>query len=521
MKNSKIILTLVLILAMCVCLNAQRSTNQDKTAKETSKDKVIIADNDEQALDADQLLDKIASSNKQTSHKSTNRAVRNYSSKPNSSREEKPSQNDNNRSSHSSGNANRSSSRQTETYKEDKPSTDYRQANKDNERYNPNSYYYKDRTSRSVPNDTYKTDSTQKPSSQFVMPSAARSSQSERSQSERSQSLRSQSESAERSSSQFILKTFSPDTDTKPEPAAAKPELKQKQQSQNSHVDHNSVTPVAVKPVSQVTRHVPNTPPPPAHNNEHHVEPPYNGHGPHHGNNDSDFHHHEGNDWHHDYNHHPEPYWHAHHAHHHLPHYYFYFDFSYHPYYSWYDGYYYWDDWTYGYYVSWFGPYGWNSYWVYYPYYEYYHHRHYRYVAPVFVYNFEWKDDGEDFSGYLVRKPPYSNLHNGNGWLNITEGQPPSDAVYCNIRGYSIVTKDENGKKVLYHFDSYGNRLAKELWKTYGKNGKKVYVQVKGVLNPETHTIKVYSMHKISKSHSSTVAVYWRWVWHPHHRHRY
>ena len=126
MKNSKIILTLVLILAMCVCLNAQRSTNQDKTAKETSKDKVIIADNDEQALDADQLLDKIASLNKQTSQKSTNRAVRNYSSKPNSSREEKPAQNVGNRSSRNSTNANRSSSsRQTETYKDNDNNCDY------------------------------------------------------------------------------------------------------------------------------------------------------------------------------------------------------------------------------------------------------------------------------------------------------------------------------------------------------------------------------------------------------------
>jgi hypothetical protein len=509
MKRFKILCGMVIMLSLFTFLSAQRSTKSDKRDRETQKEQVSKSD---QAQDKDgkdfslgSILEKITDSISSGSRQNkTDKPAQNHSSQARQSNQDKPSQKEESTYSGTSNRQNRSSSSsQSYSDKEDKPVQDSYKERVNSNRYDP-SQYYRDDSYRSQPDNSYKPVSGQTPSTGYGKPN----------QTNRTQTYQKE----QNSRSQFIYEKPAAVKETRSQQSefVGKPQTSQAQLQHQTEGKTNP--PSSGKPHQSALRQAqPGFNPPPGDHGGG-GQPP-NGEGgdsDHHDGNHDDHHdgnhddHHNGHDGHHDY--HNGSSWH------------FYFDFGYHPYYAWSDNYYYWDDWNYSYYDGWNSYYYWNGYYPPYPYYDYYHHRHYRYVEPVFYYSFPWHSDVEEFQGYLVRKTPHSGRHDNQGWLNDNNEDEDYDSghnvVYCNIRGYGIVAREPDGSKGFYHFDRTGNRLAKNLWTQYGKRNRKVYVQISGILNPDTHTIKVFSMRRISRYHSSSLAMSIRFDWfhrRPHH----
>jgi len=216
------------------------------------------------------------------------------------------------------------------------------------------------------------------------------------------------------------------------------------------------------------------------------------------------------------------------HHHHHghsgyYPHYDWHWD---RPYYSWfaYHDYYFW---------SWYYPHTW---WIgYHNYYDfgyynfaYYYHwypHHYWIVYPTFNFTYTWQDDTETFTGFIA-EDDWDLAGKENFKLNIDYSKYFASNAHwlsdsCPYDGYGIIVKESNGDYNYFHFDKYGNRLAQKLLDRSGKYGGKVNIVVKGVLNTDNHTIKVYSMRKVKKHSQVYLSMYFRPFWFHHRPYRW
>jgi hypothetical protein len=160
-----------------------------------------------------------------------------------------------------------------------------------------------------------------------------------------------------------------------------------------------------------------------------------------------------------------------------------------------------------------FGSFGYTYYYDWYP-------HHYWIAYPSFTYRFTWEDKIEEFSGFIAEDDwdllgktqfrlnidytPY--LENNQHWL--------SDS--CPMDGLGIIVKAGRRNYDYYHFDSYGSRLAQRFLNRYSKNNGKLYVTVRGYFNPDTHTIKVVSIHRGKAPSPTVVAVWYRPFWFRH-----
>jgi hypothetical protein len=117
---------------------------------------------------------------------------------------------------------------------------------------------------------------------------------------------------------------------------------------------------------------------------------------------------------------------------------------------------------------------------------------------------FTWHNEIIEFQGFLAdnnwdsieydytgehanyRPFPFDNIH----W---TTDECPDD-------GYGIIVKKTDGEYVYFHLDEDGNQLAEELLLKRRNHEAKIFVEVKGILNMENHTITVLSLKKATGS---------------------
>jgi hypothetical protein len=290
----------------------------------------------------------------------------------------------------------------------------------------------------------------------------------------------------------------------------------------------NDISPTAGKPERPVERfRTPVTPPTP-HDSDDDTDNHHPGHG------DGDYNH----NWNYDGNHQGG----GHHNHHN------YWSYDYNPYHnSWWDwdywnrhqrhhrsywtfGISFWPDWDYWnpyYYGSYYYPvYGWSG-WYPYSYYTWYNPHlhtwrtwHYSYIRPVFYYSLTYREEITSFTGYLVRNSRI-NYVNGTSGLQSGNGRRHDNYYsYCDSdcprRGYGIMVKMPDGERVFYHLDNYGNRLARKVLDRYGRQNRKLLVEVRGVLDEDTHTIITYSLKRVKWYKTPTVALHFYYgpFWH-------
>ncbi len=164
---------------------------------------------------------------------------------------------------------------------------------------------------------------------------------------------------------------------------------------------------------------------------------------------------------------------------------------------------------------NWYYPYYYCS-WVYPP------HNHWRpyryvYIEPVFYYSFEPDYSPREYKGYLVRNNQIVYNERRHRWIDTENPYPAIDECwcdgYCPTRGYGIVVRKSNGNLAFYHLDRYGNRLARRLVERYGRGGRRVYVEVRGFLDHETHTFQVTSMSKVNWRRNIILSIGFGYRW--------
>jgi hypothetical protein len=172
-------------------------------------------------------------------------------------------------------------------------------------------------------------------------------------------------------------------------------------------------------------------------------------------------------------------------------------------------------------------PCGWNwdhAFYVFgyydYPSYEYWTPYHYWVVQPVFTYNFNQDDDYEEMRGYLLADDWDYNPDTRLGMrYDISTDMYEDVHPYkddCPVDGYGIVTRNDEGDYSYYHFDSYGDRLARQLLNRYRGSGRKIYIEVKGFMDPETHTLNITSLKRVNRYSGSIISISFfpRWFYH-------
>lgn len=195
------------------------------------------------------------------------------------------------------------------------------------------------------------------------------------------------------------------------------------------------------------------------------------------------------------------------------------------PSWYWYHNNYWWD--IHFAYLGWnwsYPRYGWNVTHTYYTFSYidyadsyYWYPPHYWFVYPSVSFYYSNYDRIQVLEGYIVANDWDFNpdSHLGITYENMS-GASPNIHHYttdCPDDGYGIIIRRSDGSYGFYHFNRNGNRLAQRIIDRHHRYGKRTYVEVRGYINHDTHTITVTSMERLRWLRGTQLAVVYQPRW--------
>jgi hypothetical protein len=140
-------------------------------------------------------------------------------------------------------------------------------------------------------------------------------------------------------------------------------------------------------------------------------------------------------------------------------------------------------------------------------------------VFPTFSFNYSSYNDIQTYRGFVVPNDWDSGTigYNDLNYSNYQFSNTHWHSAFCPDYGYGIVSEQDGGDYDFYHFDNYGSRLVQNLIHKHNQP-RKIYVEVRGIMNPRTHTIEVLSLHRIKPIDSIMISLHFNnsWFQRPH-----